>query len=305
MRHAPIALFTYRRLWHTTQTVVSLQQNLLASDSDLFVFSDGPRDERAHVDVAAVRKYLGTIVGFRSVTVVEREHNLGLATSITSGVTDLIGSFGRAIVVEDDLVSSPHFLSYMNDGLDFYQNDDRIVSIHAYSYPVEEALPETFFLRGADCWGWATWKRGWDLFEPDGRKLYRELKRRQLLRDFDFGGAYAYSRMLWDQIHGRNDSWAVRWYASAFLRDKLTLYPGRSLVQNIGFDGSGTHCKADGFYDCQFTNDPIQIIPIDVCDHPAARAAITRFLSRSRPSLAQRIRNHFGWLRRRNRQRGA
>ena len=127
----------------------------------------------------------------------------------------------KVIVLEDDLVTSPHFLQYMNDGLGIYERDDRVISIHGYSYPVHGKLPETFFLRGADCLGWATWKRGWDLFEDDGQRLLNELERRNLTRSFDFDGSYPYTQMLRDQIAGSNSSWAVRWYASAFLRDKL------------------------------------------------------------------------------------
>jgi hypothetical protein len=292
---APIALFTYRRLRHTTKTVAALQGNLLAHHSDLYIFSDGPRDERARADVAAVREFLRTVGGFRSVTVTLRDRNLGLANSIIAGVTELASRFGRVIVVEDDLVSSMHFLTYMNEGLSRYRDEERAISIHAYSYPVDEPLPKTFFLRGADCWGWATWKRGWDLFEPDGGKLYDELKERRLLGAFDFDNAFAYSQMLQDQVHGRNDSWAVRWYASAFLKDRLTLYPGRSLVRNIGLDGSGTHCGDSDRYDDDLAVGPVEIAPIAVVEHAGARAAFARFMRRSRPSMLQRIQRRLGW----------
>jgi hypothetical protein len=244
MRLAPLALFVYNRLWHTQETIKALQKNALASDSDLIVFSDGPKDDAASREsVAAVREYLKTIGGFKSVRIVAREKNYGLAKSIIAGVSEIIGQSGRVIVLEDDMVSSRYFLQYMNAALDLYARDDRVISIHAYIYPVPETLPETYFLKGADCWGWATWRRGWSLFEPDGQKLLNELEAKKLTKEFDFSGSYPYTKMLKAQIAGKNNSWAIRWYAAAFLKDKLTLYPGQSLIDNIGLDGSGTHCS--------------------------------------------------------------
>ena len=240
MSTAPIALFAYNRPDHVRRTVEALQRNAGAVTSDLHVFSDAPRNPAAAEGVALVRDYIRRIDGFGTVEIVERERNLGLARSIVDGVTRLCHARGKVIVVEDDLITSPSFLGFMNDALAFYEGDSRVISIHGYCYPIAD-LPETFFLRGADCWGWATWKRGWDLFEPDGRKLLIELRRRSLTDDFDFDGSYPYTRMLEDQTHGKNESWAIRWYASAFLLNKLTLYPGSSLVQNIGADGSGIH----------------------------------------------------------------
>jgi hypothetical protein len=132
-----------------------------------------------------------------------------------------------------------------------------VISIHGYVYPVRDKLPETFFLRGSDCWGWATWKRGWDLFEEDGSKLLQEIKSRHLAKDFDFNNSYHYTRMLEHQLVGKNDSWAVRWYASAYLQDKLTLYPGRSLVQNAGHDASGSNCPAKTHFTVELSTTPV------------------------------------------------
>jgi GT2 family glycosyltransferase len=200
MDFAPIALFVYKRSWHVRQTIESLQKNEFVGDSELFIFSDGPRSDADREMVQKVREYLKTITGFRRVTIIERERNLGLATSIISGVTDIVNQHGSVIVLEDDMLTSPFFLRYMNEALECYRDDGRVISIHGYCYPVKKRLPETFFLKGADCWGWGTWKRGWELFEPDGQKLLAELKRRNLLKRFDFNGTYPYTRMLEDQI---------------------------------------------------------------------------------------------------------
>ena len=138
-----------------------------------------------------------------------------------------------------------HFLRFMNDGLDRYADDERVASIHAYIYPLARPAPETFFLRGADCWGWATWRRAWEHFNPDGKTLLQQLEAHGLTRAFDFDGTAAFTEMLENQIRGLNNSWAIRWHAACFLDGLLTLYPGRSLVHNIGNDGSGTHRSDD------------------------------------------------------------
>lgn len=276
-RSAPVALFVYRRATHTRQTLEALAANHGAVDTDILIFADASRNGPEDCEVAAVRQLARAVTGFRSVRVIERETNLGLAKSIISGVTDVLRHHDRVIVVEDDLVTSPYFLSYMNEALERYEDDERVASIHGYVYPVQTPLPETFFLRGADCWGWATWRRGWALFDADGTRLLAELRRRDLLRDFDFDGAFDYTGMLEQQIAGRNDSWAVRWYASAYLKGRLTLYPGRSLVRNIGNDASGRHSAATDRFDVNVSATKIRVDPIPVEDSRTARQAFTEF----------------------------
>jgi hypothetical protein len=262
--YAPVALFVYNRPEHTLRTVEALLKNELVTETDLYIFSDAPKKVEAAASVQKVREYIRKIDRFKSVTIIEREANLGLARSIIDGVTTIVNMHGRIIVLEDDMVTSPYFLTYMNEALEKYTDDDRVVSIHGYVYPVGNSLPETFFLPGADCWGWATWSRGWAYFNSDGQFLLDELKRRKLIHDFDYNGAYPYSKMLSGQIKGTNDSWAVRWYASAFLAGKLTLYPGRSLVQNIGNDKSGTHCGETEDWDVKLSPAPLSLSNIDI-----------------------------------------
>lgn len=280
---SPIALFTYNRPWHTRQTVESLAQNELAADSHLFIFSDGSRSADDEEAVSSVREYAKTISGFKSLNIIERERNLGLADSIIRGVTEIVDRFAKVIVLEDDMITSPYFLRFMNEGLGFYERDERVISIHGYIYPVKKKLPETFFIKGADCWGWATWKRGWDLFEADGQKLLREIKKRRLQREFDFNGSYPYTQMLEDQVSGKNNSWAVRWYASAFLKDRFTLYPGKPLVQNIGLDNSGTHCSETDVYNTELSQTEIKVTPVPVEENMAALKEIERYFKAARP----------------------
>lgn len=294
MNPAPICLFVYNRLEHTKKTVESLGKNDLAEKSELFIFSDGPKDNDTDREkINSIREYLGTIDGFKDVKIIERNENHGLAKSIIMGVTEIVNQFGKVIVLEDDLITSPYFLKYMNEALTFYENEKKVISIHGYNYPVDKVLPETFFLRGADCWGWATWKRDWDLFESDGKRLLAELESRNLMRQFDLDGAYNFSGMLRRQIAGLNNSWAVRWHASAFLANKLTLYPGKSLIENIGQDKSGTHTSSGKTYKANISENPVAVGNIPVEENKEARQAIIEYLFSLRPSITERITNLF------------
>ena len=288
---APIVLFVYNRPEHARRTVEALKNNMLAKESDLIVYSDAPRVQTHAGRVREVRDYVRQIEGFKSVSVIERETNFGLARSVIDGVTEIVEKYGRIIVLEDDMVTSRYFLTYMNDALEYYENEDSVISIHGYCYPIS-GLPETFFLKVADCWGWGTWKRGWDLFEADGRKLLAQLEQKELLNRFDLFGAYGYSKMLKDQIEGKNSSWAVRWYASALLADKLTLYPGQSLVSNIGSDGSGTHYGIGGRMDVILCDRPIKIGEAEVSENMRALGKWQDFLGRAGdPGWFGRIKN--------------
>ena len=287
---APILLFVYKRLWHTQQTIQALIKNDLAARSKLIIFSDGPKRESDITHVEQVRNYIKTIAGFESIEIIESPSNKGLANSIIDGVTQSLMKYDSVIVIEDDLVTSPYFLSYMNQGLALYENDEAVISIHGYSYPVSGRLPQSFFIRGADCWGWATWRRAWSLFEKDGKTLLHQLQEGKLAYEFDYGNTYPFLQMLKDQIQRKNDSWAIRWNASAFLKNKLTLYPGVSFVQNIGFDSSGTHSNiADKVYESQLQSSSPELKRIVPEENKEARQMIAEFFRKSRRNILQRI----------------
>lgn len=243
MTYAPIALFTYNRADHTQRAVESLLKNAEAKFSDLFIFSDGPKTPEKKAGVEENRKYIHTISGFKSISIIEREKNWGLANSLIAGITEVINKYGRVIVVEDDLILSPYFLQFMNEGLEKYKDDDRVGTITGFVPPIKVKLPETFFLKYFQCWGWATWKRAWDLLETDARPLLKGLRFKKT--KFDVGGGVGNYGNLYCQKVGLVDSWYLRYYASLFLKDKLSLYPGRSMVTNDGLDGTGTHCGVD------------------------------------------------------------
>jgi hypothetical protein len=242
---APIVLFIYNRPDHTEKTLSALSGNLLAEESNLYIYADGMKDNTTEEQKQMIKKTREVAKSKRwckEVSIIESDKNKGLAASIISGVTNIVNRYGKVIVLEDDLITSPYFLTYMNDALTLYENNERVISIHGYVYPTKKKLPDYFFIKGADCWGWATWKRGWDVFNSDGEYLLKEIKSRNLEKEFNFNNSFDYTGMLQDQIDGKISSWAIRWYASAFLANKYTLYPGMSFIRNIGFDGTGTHC---------------------------------------------------------------
>jgi len=288
MTLAPIILFVYNRPYHTGRTIDALKNNILASQSELIIYSDGPKNEIVKGDVDAVRTIVKSITGFKSISIVEREQNYGLANSVIHGVTETIAKYGRAIVLEDDLETTPYFLQYMNDGLNLYENEPQVASIHGYIYPIEN-LDESFFIKGADCWGWATWKRAWDLFEGDGQKLFNELRNEKLLREFDFDGSYPYSEMLKEQIEGKNSSWAVRWYASMFLQNMLTLYPGKSFVKNIGNDDSGSHSVSDTSYEPFLITGYNGLIKLNITENERCKKLMSLFFESIKPGLLGKI----------------
>lgn len=292
---SPIALFAFRRPDHTKRVLESLSRNAESANSDLIVFIDGPNNSEGSALTDAVLSVVKETSGFKSVEIHQSTVNLGLANSIIQGVSRVIEQHGRVIVLEDDIVVSSHFLKYMNDALWLYESDDKVASVHGYVYPVNSHLPETFFLRGADCWGWGTWDRAWQVFNPNGRELMNELLGTNQIHEFDFDGSANYLDMLRGQIKGRNDSWAVRWYASAFLADMLTLYPGKSLVRNIGLDGSGEHCDVSDVFDSVLFEDELKVNRIDCLESREARTAFADFFRSSqidggRKKLRQAIR---------------
>ncbi len=248
MTYAPIALFVYNRPTHTRHTVTALKSSALAANSDLFVFSDGPRNHESEAAVGQVRDYIGSIDGFKTVTIVEQRENKGLARSISEGVTQLCEQRDRVIVLEDDLATSPHFLDYVNDGLNRYANEERVMQIAGYMFPIELAMEEdALFLPFISSWGWATWRRAWRHFDRREDVFEQILQDAETKRRFDLNGRYKYSKILRAQQRRAVDSWAIFWYVSVFLRNGLSLFPRKTMVRNLGFDGSGVNCAVSKF----------------------------------------------------------
>ena len=291
MNCAPILLFTYNRLTHTRRCLEALSKNTLASQSELFIYSDGAKDDTQRTAVEEVRRYLRTIQGFKQITLIERSKNWGLARNIIDGVTTQANHFGKVIVLEDDLVVAPHFLQFMNDALETYKDEPKVGHIQACDFTQDPNLPATFLIKWTGSWGWATWDRAWKHFNPNGKELLQELEERKLTHTFDFDGKYGYTRMLRRQIEGKNNSWAIRWNASLFLKDILSLNVGRSLVQNEGFDGSGTNCGGGGLYASTLYLNKLPVHPISpVEENKDARQAYVRYYARTNSFWAKAIR---------------
>ena len=242
---APIALFTYNRPEHTLKTLRALKANALADQSVLYIFADGLKEgasaeqKKQHEAVREVicqEKWCGEVIIRESV------QNRGLAKSIVSGINEVIGKYGKIIVLEDDIVTSTGFLTYMNDALDLYEKEEKVMHISGYMPDIEtDGLPETFFLRFMSCWGWATWQHSWQKFQPDSLALLERLVKERRLEEFNLGGSIKFHNYLKGNLTGKHNSWAVKWFATIFFEEGLCLYPRTSVVQNIGFDGSGAH----------------------------------------------------------------
>ena len=288
---APILLFAYNRPQHLKRTVASLLQNEEAKASDLYVFSDAAKTSRDEEAVELVRETIQNIEGFHQITLVERKENWGLARSIIDGVTSIVNQFGRVIVLEDDLVVSPYFLRFMNDALETYKDEPRVGHIQACDFTQSPRLPETFLIKWTGSWGWATWKRAWEMFNPNGEELLAQLYERKLNKRFDFNGKYGFTRMLRRQTEGKNNSWAIRWNASLFLADILSLNVGRSLVSNEGLDGSGSNSFSHDPYRSKLWMKPLtveRISPIE--ENQEARKEFERYYGRTNSLWAKAVR---------------
>jgi len=285
---APIALFVYNRPEHTRRTLNYLQKNLLADESRLFIFSDAPKTAADKAKVDEVRELINEVEGFKSVKVILRKDNLGLANSIISGVTQLVNEYGKVIVFEDDLLSSVHTLQYFNEGLDRYAKEEKVMHIGAYMYDLaDKKLPQTFFFRAATSWGWATWARAWKDFEEDIDVLLNQFDK-QKADQFSINGTMNFWKQLIGFKAGKNNSWAIRWYASIFLKGGLTLNPSHSLIQNIGNDGSGTHSNKEDMYQVRIAKTAVKQFPTEIKENAQAYAAIKHFLKNRKGTLIQR-----------------
>lgn len=240
---APLALFTYNRLEETKQTILALQENYLAQETELYVFSDGPKNENAREKVLGVRKFLQTIKGFKKVTVYQSQTNKGLATSIIEGVSKLLKDYNSVVVMEDDLMTTRNFLNYMNNALDYFNQDKSIYTVSGYSPFIQDLDSATFYTHSRSFpWGWATWKEKWseDFFDIDLIKKTISGKS-NLLNEFNKNIGEDASEMLLKTIEGKISSWYIRWVFNNYLLGKKAIYPVLSKVENIGNSKEATH----------------------------------------------------------------
>ncbi len=287
---APIALFVYNRPYQTKKTIEYLSRNIYAENSDLFIYSDFPKTHVEANKVNEVRNYCFGIKKFKSIKVILREKNLGLAHNIVDGISNILRKNEKIIVLEDDLLTDKYFLKYMNEALNRFQHEKDVISIHGYVYPLKKKFNKPSFLKGADCWGWGTWKPEWNIYNDNSSILLEEIKLKKKEKEFNFNNSYNYLRILKKTLTESNNSWAIKWYASAFLKNKLTLYPPHSLIHNIGNDGSGTNSSNNNIYDNILKNLPIEIDQIEISENQELRNEFENFFN-SKNSTIKKILN--------------
>lgn len=254
-----IAVFAYNRPEHLRTLLRSLANNAEVFSLPVYAFCDGPKNANEKELVESVRLVFEEYSAVLQIIPRFSESNQGLGASVIAGVTSVLESYESVIVLEDDLEVSPYFLSFMLRGLELYINSPNVASIHGYFYPTNRKLPATFFLPGADCWGWATWRHGWSAFEPDAKKLQDQLLQSGMSELLNYGGGKFFSSLLEEVAEGRSDSWAIRWHASNVLAGRFTLYPGKSLVVNNGNDGSGTNSAATDRFCVSLASTPVKV----------------------------------------------
>lgn len=306
---SPIVLFVYNRPDHTQKTLDALAQNEFAKESILYVFCDGAKPNSSQNQLEKInqtreiinvekRKIEDGNGNFKEIISTEQTQNLGLADSILSGVTQILKKHGKIIVLEDDIVTSKGFLKFMNESLEIYEYEEKVMHISGYMFPanLENAIPnheQTFFYRSTSCWGWATWQRAWQTINTDTEFLLSELQSKKLMNEFDLDGTYKFSKQLELNISGKLKTWAVKWYASVFLQNGLCLHPKYSLVQNIGTDNTGDNSPKTNYFWHNKLADYVEINPTQLTENKQVVEQMKVYYKQFKLSFPQKIINRF------------
>ena len=290
---APIVLFVYNRISHTKKTVDALKNNDLARDSHLIVVSDGAKSENEMNSVKDVREFIKTIKGFKSINIIERDRNFGLSASVIDGINQVFNLYDRIIAIEDDVITAPTFLSFMNKSLEYYQHNKTIFSVSGYPYPIK--IPDSynkdvFISYRASSWGWGTWKDRWEKVDWAVKDFTSFIKDKEAQKLFNRAGEDS-TPMLKAQMLGEIDSWAIRWSYSHFKNKAYCLLPTNPLCKNIGTDNSGTHSTKSDKFDVDLSDnaDAIQLTDeLEINDEIMKN--LQKFML---PSVVRRIINKF------------
>jgi len=290
---APIVLFVYNRIIHIKKTVDALKKNDLASNSHVILFSDGAKSETEMNSVKDVREFIKTIKGFKSINIIEREKNFGLAASVIEGVNHVLNLYDRVIVIEDDVITAPSFLSFINKSLEYYQQNKSIFSVSGYPYPIE--IPslynkDVFISYRASSWGWGTWKDRWEKVDWEVKDFNRFISDKEAQKLFNRAGEDS-TPMLKAQMLGEIDSWAIRWGYSHFKNNAYCLLPTKPLCKNIGTDNSGTHSTKSEKFEVDLS-DNVDIIQLteDLEINDEIMKNLQKFMM---PSIVRRVINRF------------
>jgi len=277
---APIAFFAYNRPDHTRQALEALSRNRLADESALFIFIDGPKagaSDEAKAQLEEVKKIAAEKKWCKEVTINESDTNKGLFKANIEGLTTVINEFGKVIAMEDDVIVSSGFLTYMNDALDFYENTPSVMHVSAFTRTdlqtaVDKIKESTYFFYHTHTWGWGTWKRAWDKFNPDALAVKKAVTAKGNIKKLNMDHTFEFYWGL-KAVTKNQFSWNTIWHSVVFLNDGLCLYPKKSLAQNIGHDGSGTNCLPDERYNMNEAladNIPVTLIPL--AEHEGIRS---------------------------------
>jgi len=290
MKTAPIVIFVYNRPKHLRQTIAALQKNYLAQTSEVIIFSDGPKEGEDPSVINEIREFICSIKGFRSIMLNYNINNIGLAESIIQGMDIIFRVYDSAIVLEDDLITSPDFLRYINDCLVVYKDDRRIFSISGYSPNIDlRDYDQDIYLTPRPCsWGWATWRDRWNKVDWEVKDFKQFIHNRRLRKEFNQGGKDS-SMMLLKQICGGIDSWAIRFYYSCFKHGGYCVYPVTSKVKSTGVDGSGSHIGRTSKYDLPYE---LQSSPYVLTHAWVSEDVVKRFANFYRPSVLRRVINY-------------
>ena len=286
--HYPVAVFCYNRPDHLKRAIAALQKNAGADQSEIWFFSDGPAGDGDQTAVAEVRKVIANVEGFKKVRVVKNDVNRGLAASVISGVSKVMEENDACIVLEDDLETAPFFLDFLNSGLSCYADDSEIFSVSGYCPPIaipDDYAAEAFRFSRINSWGWGTWRNRWSRVDWDVKDFEAFISNKSLVKQLTRQGKDL-PVMLLKQQTGKIGSWAVRFNQACFREGKTNIYPVRSLVRNMGADGSGTHVRSTGKYRVQLSPKPL--IPHPAFENPQIRKAFRDFY---RPSYYRQMLN--------------
>ncbi len=284
---SPVAIFAFNRPKHLSSLLDSLSQNVEFAESEVYIYVDGPRNNTDLKLVEETREVAKQFSGVRVKNLVIREENLGLGKSLKTGVTEVLSKHDRIIVLEDDLVVTDSFLKFMNVGLNRYHLEPSVASIHGYCFGFDQPIADPFFLKGADCLGWATWKDRWKSVDWDPKKLMTQIQEQGLVHEFNLDGSYSYFSALEGEQKKGFHSWAIYWHASMFSQGRLTLFPGTSLIEYAGADGSGTHVVVDsGFWKTELSKQSDWKFPDVVTESVAAREQMIAYYNRIYPKLS-------------------
>lgn len=290
---APIVLFVYNRPLHTRQTIEALLQNPLSAESELFIYSDGAKNTVTDEKVEEVRNYIRNIKGFRKVTIIERERNLGLANNIIDGVSHIVSQYKKIIVLEDDIIVSPVFLTFMNEALEKYEHEFFVWSISGWNYPIQmqEIKEDTFFWRIPHCWGWATWESRWKFYKRDILWVSNYFNAKDIY-EISLHNTSDYWKHFILNKKGKIKTWAIFWYLIAYKHQSLTLMPKNSLVFQNGLDSSGTHCVSNDPLESKYFSTILpKLYPDEIKESALALNLIKKFHQTHKRKLYQRILN--------------